>query len=128
MVRKYHVAVLSVNHVSVFYIRSTTNTQSHAKCIYMIDRKDNHMVFRTVKVFLLVVLPYINYLDSFENKGRHHHDDGHHCHSRPCPYIGYFGAAKKQPRNCVLSPLCPKICMRDLSFFSWNLPNTSASI
>ena len=44
MVREYHVTVLSDNFVSIFYMKLTTNTQSHTKYTYMIDRKYNHMV------------------------------------------------------------------------------------
>ena len=44
MVREYHVAVLSANYVSVFYMGPTTNTQSHAKCTYMINWEHSHVV------------------------------------------------------------------------------------
>ena len=44
MIQKHHVAVLSANHVSVFYMGLVTNTQSHAKCTYMIDKEYNHMM------------------------------------------------------------------------------------
>ena len=44
MVREHHVAVLPINHISVFYMGPTTNTQSHTKCIYMIGWEHNHVV------------------------------------------------------------------------------------
>ena len=36
--------VLPANHVSVFYMGPTTNTQFHAKCTYIIGQKHSHMV------------------------------------------------------------------------------------
>ena len=41
---KHHVAVLLTNHVSVFYMRPTTNSYSYIKCTYMIDRQYSHVV------------------------------------------------------------------------------------
>ena len=36
MVWEHHVTVLPANYISVFYMGPTTNTQSYAKCTYMI--------------------------------------------------------------------------------------------
>ena len=44
MVREHHVAILSANHVSVFYIGSTTNIQFYGKCTYIIGREHNHVM------------------------------------------------------------------------------------
>ena len=44
MVQEYHMTVLPANHVSIFYMGPTTNTQSHTKCTYMISREYNHVV------------------------------------------------------------------------------------
>ncbi|KAK7344352.1 hypothetical protein VNO77_13866 [Canavalia gladiata] len=49
-------------------------------------------------------------------------DDGS---PRWCPYIDHFEAAKKQPRNCVLSPSVKTACVLS---FSPNLPFCLSSI
>ena len=41
---EHHVTVLPANHVNVFCMRPTTNTQSHTKCTYMIDQEYSHEI------------------------------------------------------------------------------------
>ena len=44
MIREHHMAVLPANHVSVFYMEPTTNTQFHAKYTYIIGLEYSHVV------------------------------------------------------------------------------------
>ena len=44
MVWEHRVAMFSANDVSVFYMGFTINTQSYAKCTYMIGREHSHVV------------------------------------------------------------------------------------
>ena len=44
MVREHHVAVLPANHINAFCMGPTTNTQSYAKCTYVIGWEHSHVV------------------------------------------------------------------------------------
>ena len=58
MVRKYHMIVLLINHISAFYMRLYIYDGSHIKYTYIIDRENSHIILPNHTNLSLLGDPY----------------------------------------------------------------------